>query len=54
MNEELEMVNKSFEELQNKKQSEIELLTKEINMIAVKEKDQKQRLHLYERELTET
>lgn len=33
------MVNKSFEELQNKKQSEIELLTKEINLIAVKDKD---------------
>lgn len=39
MSEELEMVNKSFEELQSKKQSEIELLTKEINIMAVKDKD---------------
>ncbi len=48
--EELSLVQKSFDDMSNKKQSEMELLTREINSSVVKDKDLKQRIHLLERE----
>lgn len=52
--EELEIVQRSYEELASKKSSELELLTKEINSTVLKERDSKQRVLVMERELSDT
>ena len=50
MNEELDIVQKSYEELASKKSSELELLTKEINSMVLKERDAKNKILVLERE----
>jgi hypothetical protein len=47
------MCEKTLEEISIKKQSEIELLSKEISSLTVKEKDAKQRSYVLEKELIE-
>ena len=50
MNDELDIVQKSYEELASKKSSELELLTKEINSMVLKERDAKNKILVLERE----
>ena len=53
VNEQLELVQKSHDQLAAKKQNEIDLLTKEVNLQGVKQRDVKSQLIHYERELGE-
>ncbi len=53
LSEELSLVQKSFEEMAGKKQTELELLTREVNASAIKDKDFKQKVHYLEKELAE-
>ena len=51
LNEEYEVLQKSFEELSLKKQQEVELLAKEINSLILIDKESKQRVFVLEKEL---
>ena len=53
VSEQLELVQKSHDQLAAKKQNEIDLLTKEVNLQGVKQRDVKSQLIHYERELGE-
>jgi len=53
LSEELSVTQKSYEEMAGKKQTEVELLTKEVNQSIVKEKDFKQKLHYLDKELAD-
>eukprot|EP00352_Strombidinopsis_acuminata_P001370 CAMPEP_0176347286 /NCGR_PEP_ID=MMETSP0126-20121128/6928_1 /TAXON_ID=141414 ORGANISM="Strombidinopsis acuminatum, Strain SPMC142" /NCGR_SAMPLE_ID=MMETSP0126 /ASSEMBLY_ACC=CAM_ASM_000229 /LENGTH=76 /DNA_ID=CAMNT_0017695355 /DNA_START=792 /DNA_END=1022 /DNA_ORIENTATION=- len=52
--EQLELIQASYDELASKKQTETEILSKEVNLIAVREKEIKNKLMFVERELGET
>lgn len=52
--EQLELIQASYDELASKKQTETEILSKEVNLIAVREKEAKNRLMFVDRELGET
>ena len=53
VSEELMIVQKTYEEMSSKKQTEVELLTRELNSFIVKDKELKQKIHYQERELSE-
>ena len=53
LNEQLELIQNSHDQLSAKKGQEVEMLTKEISQLSLKEKDTKQKLHWVENELSE-
>lgn len=53
LNEQLELIQNSHDQLSAKKSQEVEMLTKEISQLSLKEKDTKQKLHWVENELGE-